>query len=152
MRPSKEQYMLQMAQTVANRADCMGRKVGAVIHRDSYVVATGYNGTPQGMTNCTDGGCFRCANREEFGLGVGYHLCICVHAEMNALLTAARWGARVEGASIVSTLRPCVDCLKSIVQAGITVVHFQTTGIGYMSKDYVRLVSHLKEFLAINPE
>jgi dCMP deaminase len=148
MRPTKDQYMLEMAQTAARRADCMGRKVGAILHRDGYILSTGYNGTPMGMTNCTDGGCERC-NDPRRTAGLGYATCICMHAEMNALLTAARNGIRIEGASCTSTLQPCLECLKALVQTGVTTVHYQPPDTGFMSQDYVLLVDRLRGFKAI---
>jgi dCMP deaminase len=124
-RPDKPAYMMAIAQAAALRADCLGRHVGAVIHLDWRVLSTGYNGTPFGMTNCSDQGCHRCSERTKFAPGVGYDKCICVHAEENAILSAARHGIRLEGANIVSTLQPCLTCLKSIVQAGIRSVTFR---------------------------
>jgi len=78
------------ALAVRRRANCLGNRVGAVAARDGRVVASGYNGTPQGMRNCLDGGCPRCRDRGRYPSGTGYDLCVCVHAEQNALLAAAR--------------------------------------------------------------
>ncbi len=99
--------------------------MGAVITRDARVLSTGYNGTPFGMPNCSEGGCHRCSRRDDDGLrGGAYDICICVHAEQNALLTAARFGQQTLGASMTSTTQPCFGCLKEMVQAGITDVHY----------------------------
>ncbi|MBA2244972.1 MAG: CMP deaminase, partial [Gemmatimonadetes bacterium] len=84
-----------IAQAVRKRANCRGRSVGSLIVVDDRIVSTGYNGTPEGMVNCLEGGCERCANRERFQSGTAYDLCICVHAEQNALLAAARFGISV---------------------------------------------------------
>ena len=69
------------------------------------------------MKNCDQGGCERCANPEQYPSGTGYDVCICVHAEQNALLAAARFGIAVEGAMLYSTMRPCFNCSKELLQA-----------------------------------
>ena len=82
-RPDKQMYFLILAIAARSRADCLGRRVGAVIAREDRVLSTGYNGTPFGMPNCTEGGCRRCAQRDlDTSLrGGAYDVCICVHAE-----------------------------------------------------------------------
>lgn len=125
-RPSKVEYFALLALAARSRADCLGRRVGAVAVRDDRVISTGYNGTPIGMPNCSQGGCYRCARRgqEPYTAGRGYDLCICVHAEQNALLAAARFGQAVLGATLYTTLRPCFGCLKESLQAGIASIHY----------------------------
>jgi dCMP deaminase len=117
-------YFMGIALAVRRRADCTGNRVGAVIARDKRIIATGYNGTPENMTNCSAGGCHRCAHRSEYPSGTGYDLCICVHAEQNALLAAARFGIAVAGATLYSTMRPCFGCTKELLQAGVKGVFF----------------------------
>ncbi len=123
-RPDPDTYFMGIAMAVRARADCSGNRVGAIIVRDRRIVSTGYNGTPENMANCTDGGCHRCASRDEYPTGTGYDLCICVHAEQNALLSAARFGIAVEGGTIYSTMRPCFGCTKELLQARIHAVYF----------------------------
>ena len=123
-RPSKHDYFMLLALTARSRADCTGRRVGAVIVREDRIISTGYNGTPIGMANCSEGGCHRCAHPEEFKAGSAYDLCICVHAEQNALLAAARFGQSVLGASLYTTLRPCFGCVKEALQAGIAKIAY----------------------------
>src|SRR5690242_11810792 len=103
----KQKYYMGIAFAVRERANCTGRKVGAVVVMENRIIATGYNGTPEGMTNCLEGGCLRCSRQDLFKSGEGYDVCICVHAEQNALLTAARFGISVQGGSVFSTLTPC---------------------------------------------
>jgi dCMP deaminase len=57
LRPSWDQYFMQLADLAAHRCNCMKRRVGCVIVREKRVISTGYNGTPRGMTNCNEGGC-----------------------------------------------------------------------------------------------
>jgi dCMP deaminase len=94
-RPSHEEYFMTIAMAVRLRANCLGTRVGAVIALEDRLISAGYNGTPSHMRNCDEGGCYRCANREKkFESGSAYDVCICVHAEQNALLSAARFGSR----------------------------------------------------------
>ncbi|MEW5874310.1 MAG: dCMP deaminase family protein [Candidatus Zixiibacteriota bacterium] len=123
-RPDMDTYFMQIALAVRERANCLGNKVGAVLVVDNRIVSTGYNGTPSKCRNCDEGGCERCANREKYGPGEGYDLCICVHAEQNALLSAARFGVAVAGATLYSTMRPCFGCTKELLQAGIHTVYY----------------------------
>src|SRR5262245_12830518 len=122
-RPGLHEYLMGIAMAVRRRADCTGNRVGSVIVLNRRIVSTGYNGTPENMTTCSDGGCHRCAHRDRYPAGTGYDLCICVHAEQNALLAAARFGIAVEGATVYSTLRPCFGCTKEMLQARITGVY-----------------------------
>jgi dCMP deaminase len=94
-RPEHAEYFMQIAMAARTRANCIGKRVGAVLVRDERVISTGYNGVPEGMTNCDEGGCQRSAVGRR--ANEGYGVCICVHAEQNALLSAARFGTTVEG-------------------------------------------------------
>jgi dCMP deaminase len=123
-RPHRSDYYMGIAVAVRARADCLGNRVGATLVLDDRIISTGYNGTPASMKNCTEGGCLRCANRERYVSGRAYDICICVHAEQNALLTAARFGIATEGAVLYSTMRPCFGCTKELLQARITCVHY----------------------------
>ena len=118
-RPSVDQYMMGIAEAVKARANCQGSRVGALLVLEGRIVSTGYNGVPSNMKNCDQGGCERCANPEQYPSGTGYDVCICVHAEQNALLAAARFGIAVEGAMLYSTMRPCFNCSKELLQANV---------------------------------
>ncbi len=110
-----------IAVATRQRAECIGRHVGAVLVREGRIVATGYNGTPRGFLRCNaeEQGCHRCANRDQYPTGSAYDVCICVHAEQNAVLQAARLGYSLEGGHCYTTLRPCFGCLKELRQAGV---------------------------------
>ena len=124
VRPGWEEYYMRIAMAVRARADCLGNRVGAILVLEDRIIASGYNGTPANMVNCTDGGCDRCGNRQWYESGKDYDLCICVHAEQNALLSAARFGIAAEGAVLYSTMRPCFGCTKELLQAKITAVYY----------------------------
>lgn len=123
-RPDVDEYMMAIAMAVRARANCTGNRIGSVIAKDGRIVSTGYNGTPYDMTNCDEGGCERCANKDRYESGTGYDLCICVHGEQNALLAAARFGIACEGGIIYTTMRPCFGCTKELLQAKISGVRY----------------------------
>ena len=125
-RPSEpNDYFMGIAIAVRERANCLGSRIGAVIVRDGRIISTGYYGTPEGMLNCLDGGCHRCSNRgKQYQSGEAYDVCICVHAEQNALLSAARFGIAVEGSTLYTTTRPCFGCTKEMLQAKIKTVFY----------------------------
>lgn len=119
------EYFMGIAMAVRKRANCLGSSIGAVVVTKGRIISTGYNGTPENMPNCLDGGCYRCANRDKkFPSGTGYDLCICVHAEQNSMLSAARFGISVEGSTVYSTMRPCFGCTKEMLQAKVGAVYY----------------------------
>lgn len=143
-----DDYYMGIAIAVRERANCKGRRVGAVIVRDNRIVSTGYNGTPEGFANCEDGGCIRCQKRAEYSPG-NYDICICVHAEQNAIVTAARFGISLEGATCYTTMRPCFSCTKEMLQAKIVrVVYLHELGLPHGDAEidamYHKLQSRLK--------
>jgi dCMP deaminase len=116
-RPSWDDYYINIAWVVASRSSCIRRRVGALIVVERRIISTGYNGTPFGVKNCDEGGCPRCASDTPQGAGLEY--CLCVHGEQNAIALAARQGTATQDASLYVTTRPCFNCLKESVQAGI---------------------------------
>jgi len=118
--PDNDIYYMGVAIAVREKANCTGNRIGAVAVLHNRIVSTGYNGVPEGMQNCLEGGCLRCRNpKKRFPSGTGYDLCICVHAEQNVLLSAARFGIAVEGATVYSTMQPCFGCAKELIQAKV---------------------------------
>ena len=121
-RPGWDDYYMSIARTVATRSSCVRRRVGALIVVDKAIIATGYNGTPMGVANCSDGGCPRCAS--DAPPGAGYDTCVCVHAEQNAIVLAARHGNATNGGVLYATLRPCFGCTKELLQAKVKAVFY----------------------------
>ncbi len=121
-RPEPGEYLLSMAVDQAARCNCRKTAVGAIIARNDRIISTGYNGTIGGFKNCVDGGCPRCMDAVPSGTQLDR--CICVHAEQNALLTAARFGVRVEEAECWVTTEPCLDCTKQLIQAELSKVYY----------------------------
>ena len=145
-RPGWDQYYMGIATAVAERSNCMRRSVGALVVVDKSIISTGYNGSPMGVTNCSDGGCPRCSS--ETPPGVGYDTCICVHAEQNAFLLAARNGNCTDGGTLYTTLRPCFGCTKEAIQAGIREIVFAETSTYEedLERVYQRLIAEAEIF------
>jgi dCMP deaminase len=119
-RISWDSYFMAIADIVASRGDCVKRRVAALVVKDRRIVATGYNGAPRGVQNCSDGGCPRCAG---FGTsGDNLDQCLCSHGEENAIIQAAYHGISVKGSTLYSTCSPCLLCTKMIINAGIAEV------------------------------
>lgn len=123
-RPDWDTYFLNIAHVVGTRANCLRRKVAAVIVKDRRIISTGYNGTPRGVRNCFDGGCERC--RSDASSGEGLTECICSHAEENAITQAAYHGIALQNATLYCTMSPCLTCAKMIINAGIREVVCET--------------------------
>lgn len=122
-RPTWDEWGLALAATVATRADCTRRQVGAVIMTpDHSIVATGYNGAPPGHLGClTSGACPRGKSDVEPGSSydTGPGSCIALHAEQNALLRASR--ADMVGSTMYITDKPCDGCWRMI--SGTPIAH-----------------------------
>ncbi len=116
-RPGWDEYFMDIAHQVSKRSTCLRRRVGAVLVHDRRILATGYNGAPKGMKHCEETGCLR----EQLNTPPGerHELCRGLHAEMNALLQAAVYGVRTQGATLYSTTYPCSLCAKMLINAGI---------------------------------
>jgi dCMP deaminase len=116
-RPSWDEYFVDIARQVATRSTCLRRHVGAVIVRDKYILATGYNGAPRGLPHCAETGCLRA--RLGIPSGQRQEICRGLHAEQNAIIQAALHGVSVDGGTIYCTHQPCVTCAKMIINSGI---------------------------------
>ncbi len=125
-RPSWSRYFLELARTVSTRATCPRKQVGCVLVRDRHVISSGYNGAVRGADHCPppppkD----YCPEDEPVGgppidctEGTG-HCQRSVHSEVNAVAAAARFGVSVLGATAYVTVRPCVNCYRVLVNAGV---------------------------------
>ncbi|TGE36712.1 dCMP deaminase family protein [Desulfosporosinus fructosivorans] len=116
-RPSWDSYFMQLAFVVAGRSTCLRRQVGAVLVKEKQILSTGYNGSPSGLLHCDEVGCLR----QSLGIPSGerHEICRAVHAEQNALVQAAKHGVAIAGADLYTTVQPCVQCTKMIINAGI---------------------------------
>lgn len=117
-RPSWDEYFMQIARLAATRSTCLRRHVGAIIVKDRYILATGYNGPPRGVQHCEElGGCLR--EKLNVPSGERHEICRASHAEQNAIIQSARKGISIEGGDIYVTNQPCFICAKMIINAGI---------------------------------
>ncbi|OOO00065.1 MAG: cytidine deaminase [Epulopiscium sp. Nele67-Bin004] len=123
MRPTWEQYFIDIAHLVKTRSTCLRRQVGAVVVKDKRILSTGYNGAPTGCTHCTDIGCLR--TKLNIPSGERHELCRALHAEQNAIAQAAEHGISMNGATIYVTTQPCTMCAKMLINAGISKIIYE---------------------------
>ncbi len=128
MRKDKANYYLDIADAVRSRSTCLRRQYGAIIVMNDEIVSTGYNGAPRGRKNCDELG--RCTRQElQIPSGQRYELCRAVHAEENAIISAARKemlgstlflvGRDAQSGQLLSGATPCTLCRRTIINAGI---------------------------------
>lgn len=135
-RISKENYYLDIAQTVLERATCLRRVYGAIIVNNDEIISTGYNGAPRGRKNCVDMGyCTR--EMAKVPRGERYELCRSVHAEANAIISAARRdmvggtlylvGRDAQTGELLSDATSCSMCRRQVINAGLEKVVIRRT-------------------------
>ena len=148
-RIDKINYYLDIAEATLKRSTCLRRCFGAVIVNNDEIISTGYNGSPRGRKNCTDlGYCMR--EKLNIPRGERYELCRSVHAEENAIISAARKdmigaslylvGKNYNDGSYVEKARPCSMCKKTIINSGIEKIYIRDN-----EKDYT--VIDVNEFI-----
>jgi len=151
MRPSKDEYYLKIAKHIGLRSTCFRNRGGAVIVRDDQIIATGYIGAPRKTKDCFERNeCLR--DKLKIPHGKQYEICRSVHAEMNAIINAARAGVSLLGADMYLSFEnpkdntprdsfPCFICKKMIINAGINKVICSTQDGGmkiFKIEDWVR--------------
>lgn len=135
-RVSKENYYLDIAQTVCERSTCLRRKFGAIIVKNDVIISTGYNGAPRGRKNCNDlNYCYR--DKMQIPRGERYEMCRSVHAEANAIIAAPRDQmldstlymvcVSPQDNSVQPGMCSCMMCKKLIINAGIRQVVIRDT-------------------------
>lgn len=139
-RIDKENYYLDIAQTVLERSTCLRRHYGAIIVRNDEIVATGYNGAPRGRANCCElGYCVR--EQMKIPSGERYELCRSVHAEANAIISASRnecigatlylVGRDAASGALLGNATSCSMCRRTIINSGIERVVIRNTETEY---------------------
>ncbi|MDQ2087677.1 cytidine/deoxycytidylate deaminase family protein [Herbivorax sp. ANBcel31] len=123
MRPSWDEYFMEIVELIKSRSTCLRRQVGALIAKDKRILATGYNGAPINCMHCEQTGCLR--EKHKVPSGQRHELCRAIHAEQNAIVQAAYSGTSVKDATLYVTNQPCVMCAKMIINAGIEKVVFK---------------------------
>ena len=115
MRISWNQYFMVQSRILSKRSTCSRLRVGATVVRDCRIIAGGYNGSVSSDEHCDDVGCYVVDN----------HCIRTIHAEVNAILQCAKFGVPTQGAEIYFTHFPCLQCTKTIIQAGIQKVYYE---------------------------
>ena len=135
-RISKENYYLDIAQTVLERATCLRRVYGAIIVKNDEIISTGYDGAPRGRKNCVDMG-FCTREAMQIPRGERYELCRSVHAEANAIISAARRdmvggtlylvGRNAQTGELLHDATSCSMCRRLVINAGLSKVVIRKT-------------------------
>lgn len=120
-----DQYFMAQAVLLSLRSTCTRLEVGATLVKDKRIIAGGYNGSVSGDHHCIDEGCYI----------VDGHCVRTIHAEINALLQCSRLGVSTDNAEIYVTHFPCLQCTKSILQAGIKKIHYLND---YRNNEYAK--------------
>ncbi|MFH1657540.1 MAG: dCMP deaminase family protein [bacterium] len=154
MRPTKDQYYLNIAKEVASRATCFRFKAGAIIVRDDQIIATGYNGAPRKTKDCLErGACLR--DTLKIPHGERYEVCRSCHAEQNAIINSARAGVSLLNGDMyicgtnsekkLVDAFPCYICKKMIINAGLSRVICSTADGEYKIFDIQDWVEDWRE-------
>ena len=116
VRPTWDEYFMEITRLVSTRSTCIRRQVGAVFVKDKNILATGYNGAPSRVAHCDDVGCLR----EQMGIPSGerHEICRGLHAEQNGIIQAARHGINLSGSTVYTTDSPCIICAKMLINVG----------------------------------
>jgi len=125
---------MEVTELVSKRSTCLRRSTGAIIVKEKRILATGYNGPPQGLLHCDElGGCLR--ERLNIPSGERHELCRAIHAEQNAIIQAAKLGINIDGATLYVTNYPCFICAKMLINAGIKKIVYKQGYPDKLAKD-----------------
>jgi len=129
IRPTWDEYFMEITKLVSTRSTCMRRQVGAVFVKEKNILATGYNGAPSGVAHCAEAGCLR--EKMEIPSGERHEICRGLHAEQNGIIQAARHGINLSGSTVYTTDSPCIICAKMLINVGVKRI---VCGQGYPDK------------------
>ena len=118
VRPTWDEYFMEVANTIAKRATCDRGRSGCVIARNRQILVTGYVGSPTGLPHCDEVGHLMRQVTDEEG-NSSNHCVRTVHAEQNAICQAAKLGIALEGATLYCRMTPCRTCAMLIINCGI---------------------------------
>lgn len=147
VRPTWDEYFLEVANTIAKRATCDRGRSGCVIARDKQILVTGYVGSPMGLPHCDDVGHFFKKVIHEDGK-ITNHCMRTVHAEQNAICQAAKMGIALNEATLYCRMTPCRTCAMLIINCGIKhVVCERKYHTGEESEEMFKLAGISIEFI-----
>jgi len=148
VRPSWDEYFMEIANTVAKRATCDRGRSGCVIVRDKQLLVSGYVGSPNGMPHCDEVGHQMKKTIHEDG-SVTNHCVRTIHAEQNAICQAAKMGIALKGSTLYCRMTPCRTCAMLIINCGIVrVVCEKKYHAGAESEEMFKLAGVKLEFIA----
>ncbi|TFF34102.1 deoxycytidylate deaminase [Mucilaginibacter psychrotolerans] len=125
-KPTFDHIFMNLATDLAKRSHCVKAQVGAVLAKDTRIISIGYNGPPAGTHNCDEEFPEQGCARDSKG-----SCSLALHAEENAILYAVKNGANLDGATLYTTLSPCLPCARLIFSAGIKQVYFDKSYAQY---------------------
>lgn len=141
VKPSFDEIFMNLAEELSGRSHCIRAQVGAVLSKDTRIISIGYNGPPSGTHNCDeewpDQGCARDSKGS---------CSLALHAEQNAILYAVKNRADLEGATLYTTLSPCLPCARLIFSAGIVQVFYRHSYAEYKGLPEDEGISFLDRF------
>ncbi len=140
-KPSFEHIFMNLAADLAKRSHCIKAQVGAVLAKDTRIISIGYNGPPSGTHNCDEEWPVTGCARDSKG-----SCSLALHAEENAILYAVKNGSRLEGATLYTTLSPCIACARLIYSAGIKNVYYRNSYAEYKGLSNDEGVDFLNRF------
>ena len=149
MRPSFDEYFMNLAKQAAVRSNCIRAQVGAVItDSNNKIKSTGYNGTPSGVSSCLEKGhCYR--QKNNIPSGTRYETCQSVHAEMNCIIQAGEGLCRDGSIYIYGHDQVCILCKRFILQAGIKKIYLQKNDesslINYKAEDFINELNQFQK-------
>lgn len=118
IRPTWDEYFMEVANAAAKRATCDRGRSGCVIVRDNQVLSTGYVWAPSWLPHCDDiWHQFKKTIHEDWH--VSNHCVRTVHAEQNAICQAAKFGVALDWATLYCRMTPCRVCAMLIINCGI---------------------------------
>jgi len=114
MEQKNQEYFKKIVETIAEKGTCDRAKVGCIIIKDNYIISTGYNGASRGCSHCDDDG----------HLMIDFHCIRTIHAELNAIINAAKNGININDCEMICTHKPCFRCMQALINSGIKTVYY----------------------------
>jgi dCMP deaminase len=123
----KHTIFLNIAEEISHMSHCISHKVGCILVKNGRIISTGYNGTPEGCDNCDNVNynltdlSIPSQREQHHDFSEKYE----IHAELNAILCAAKNGISIKDSILYCTLQPCYNCLKAICNSGIKTIIYR---------------------------
>ena len=131
VRPTWNDMFMQIAEVVAKRSKDPHTKVGAVIVKDNHILGVGYNAEPRGFSYDFDW-----HSKEKYDY--------VIHAELNAIANSTYFGNSIAGSTIYLTLSPCSECMKLLIQYGISTIYYKDKYKDFEKSERMAKYSNIK--------